>query len=749
MLRAIVHKYFSSYIAPLLFCHYNASDAHDGASHELNVMPFELEALVGHIYLANGKPIKTTPPGALCEVAPRKAARGREADTFFALVVPSGPHAPVTFYEQMALMAAERYFNTSGSITSALRDVLNTLNNNLFEHNASGRRPYEASLICAVLRDQDLYLARVGACAALLRHNASTHYLPDDIYDDEALFLPPLGVRPIPEVQMKRLAVNAGSRLILADSAIVEAPKDKLEQLFAAASLEEAIDDLRLLLVGSAQALVTEFVLPEAPAPMTVVEGESSKSISAELAARDRGSTQPSAPVSVVSAPPPSSPGPTRSNPIRALGRAIVGGLAAIVGGLFSALGSLMGKLFARPVDQPRVRYSAAFLTTVVFLLPLLIVGGVIVSWATGIGETRFEECVGQALDAAQLARSIDSANPQGVLQTWEATLLKVQECEALRPGDLTLAELRREGLEVSDRLNSIQRRQALLLTSFPGATISRLVLQGLDLYAFDSANRLAYRLTLGSDGVSLASTPQPLVNMRRGATVDGLTVGEVIGIAYDDQFNSLVALDSSGVLVRCPPRFIMECDAQRVLGAETWNNPITLAIWQGNLYILDVGANQLWRYQPAGSGYSGGPQEYFNQDVRPNLASAVDFAISTAGNTRGSLYVLYREGIISRHFGGEQQPFSFAGFPDALALNLATVDGFYLNDSPIDTAFYISSRQTRTLYETSIAGSFVASYRITDETLFELLGDVVADPERGILYVASGNSIFAIRKGG
>ncbi|MCS6836765.1 MAG: serine/threonine-protein phosphatase [Anaerolineae bacterium] len=710
-------------------------------------MPFELEALIGHIYLANGKPIKTTPPGALCEVAPRKAARGREADTFFALVVPSGPHAPVTFYEQMALMAAERYFSTSGSVTSALRDVLNTLNNNLFEHNASGRRPYEASLICAVLRDQDLYLARVGACAALLRHNASTQCLPDDIHDDEALFLPPLGVRPIPEVQMRRLSVDAGSRLILADSAIAEAPKDKLEQLFAAPTLGEVIDDLRLLLVGSAQALVAEFVLPEAPVPMPVVEGESSKAISAELAAKDRSTTQPTAPVTATAAASPPARKPRR-NPISALRRAILSGLAGIVGGLFNAIGGLMGKLFARPVDQPRVRYSAAFLTTVVFLLPLLVVGGVIVSWAVGIGETRFEECVRQALSAAQLARSIDSANPQGVLQTWEATLLKVDECDALRPGDLTLASLRREGLEVSDRLNNIQRRQALLLTSLPGATISRLVLQGLDLYAFDSANRLAYRLTLGSDGLSLASN-QPLVNMRRGATVDGLTVGEVIGIAYDDQFNSIVALDTSGVLVRCPPRFIMECDAQRVLGAETWRTPISLSIWQGNLYVLDIGANQLWRYQPAGGSYSSGPQEYFNRDIRPNLASAVDFAISTAGNTRGSVYILYREGIISRHFGGEQQPFSFAGFPDALALNLATVDSFYLNDSPIDTAFYITSRKTRTLYETSIAGSFIASYRITDESLFELLSDITADPARGILYVASGNSIFSVRKGG
>src|SRR5687768_16335149 len=119
-------------------------------------MAFELEALVGHLYIAGGRTIKTTPPGSLCEVAPKKAARGREVDTFFVLVIPSGTIAPNTFCEQMALMAAERFFSQSGSVTSALRDVFNTLNNNLFEHNAAGRKHYEASMITAVLRGQEL-----------------------------------------------------------------------------------------------------------------------------------------------------------------------------------------------------------------------------------------------------------------------------------------------------------------------------------------------------------------------------------------------------------------------------------------------------------------------------------------------------------------------------------------------------------------------------------------------------------------
>ena len=53
-------------------------------------MAFDFEALVGHLYVVGGRSISNQPPGLLVEVAPRKAARGRELDTIFVLVTPSG-----------------------------------------------------------------------------------------------------------------------------------------------------------------------------------------------------------------------------------------------------------------------------------------------------------------------------------------------------------------------------------------------------------------------------------------------------------------------------------------------------------------------------------------------------------------------------------------------------------------------------------------------------------------------------------
>src|SRR5690606_39328079 len=116
-------------------------------------MPLEYEALVGHLYIVGGRTISAAPPGTLVEVAPKKAARGRELDTFFVMVLPAGETiAPAAFYEQMCQVSAERYFSSSGSVTSALRAILNSLNDDLYQHNATDPKRYEASILCAVLR---------------------------------------------------------------------------------------------------------------------------------------------------------------------------------------------------------------------------------------------------------------------------------------------------------------------------------------------------------------------------------------------------------------------------------------------------------------------------------------------------------------------------------------------------------------------------------------------------------------------
>lgn len=710
-------------------------------------MAFELEALVGHLYIAAGRVIRTTPPGALVEVAPRRAARGRETDTFFVLVLPSGTHAPTSFYEQMTSLAAERYFNTGGSVTSALRELLNTLNHNLHEHNQGGHRPYEANMICAVLRGDELFIARVGAAAAILRYSGRTFTYPEDLSSDEALYQPPLGVQPMPIIHLKRFKVDSGSRLLLLDSSVAEIRMEQIVQALSAANLEQVLDEYKLLVTLQTQVLAAEFVPPEEAAPVPAIAGNSTREISRELAQiRSQNQPQTTAPSEGEPAP---APRPTaranRPNPLLNGLRRMSTGFARAVGETLAAVADLLQKIIGRPPapDEPRV--SSKALTAAVIGLPLLIVLVVVLSWASGVGETAFETCVRDATEASALARSIDSNQRQSVLAAWQATLTVLDRCDNLREGDLFLANLRIEAQTILDVINVVKRRQSTLLAAFPNnASISRLVLQGVDLYALDSANSLVYRISIAPDGVSAASPAQPVANMRRNASVDGILVGEIFDIDFDDQNNTLVAIDRSGLLVSCPPNFIMRCNAQRLPGTDRWSEPLRMNMWRGNLYVLDPTANQLFRYTPSGTSFASLPTNYFVSESRPNLNGAIDFDITRTGP--GVVYVLYENGVMTSYLGSQPQNFTFVGFPDGQELRGTTVTGMYLNDSAILPGFYIASRARRSVYVTTLAGTYQDTFRVFDESVFELLSAVAADPGPQILYAASGNSIFALR---
>lgn len=720
-------------------------------------MPFELEALVGHLYIAGGRTIKTTPPGALCEVAPRRAARGREVDTFFTLVLPSGTIAPNTFYQQMALMAAERYFSNTGSVTSALREVYNSLNNNLFEHNQGNRTHYEAAMLSVVLRSEELFVARVGAAALALYSNAETVTFPADLNNDEALFKPPLGVQPIPEVEMSRYKLHSGSRVLLADANIAEIQPDKLRDALQAATLEEVLEQFKLLVTLQTQLLVAEFVPPEEPVPVPTVTGQSSAVLAAEIASRRNRprSPEPAAAPETRDELPMERPARRPRQPAKR----ILASLARQGGHGLRAIGDLLDRVFVGKSENRRI--SPTFLMGTVIGVPVLVIATVLLSWVLNVGQTAFEECVTRAQNAANFARSVESNDPSSVIASWQTTLTIVGECNDLRPDntDASLTEIQREGQAVIDRLNGISRRSAIPVWTSPdeGANIGTLVLQGLDLYALDTTTELVYRVQLSGDGLSASGNPQPIANMRAGARVEslGLNLAGLIDIAFDPDNNLIAAVDDNGVLVRCRPLFINQCDHQRLLGTENWGTPIAIHFYLGNLYVLDIasgGSGQIWRYEPiGGDNYSSPPIEYFRASVRPDLSAAVDFTISAAANTltRGQIYVLRDDGVLSAFFRGEAVPFLFSGFREGQELTSVSTQAMYLNDSPIDTGFFITSRPTRTIYETTAAGTFVAAYRVTDESLLERMNDIVVDAEQGIIYVASGNSIFALRKDG
>jgi hypothetical protein len=706
------------------------------------VVAFQFESLVGHLFVVNGRMLSSPPPGALVEVAPKSAVRGREADTLYVLVLPSGEPTSAVFYEQLAELAAERYFHSSGSVTAGLRAVYDTINRNLLDHNRTGKRLYEVNMLCAVLHDRTLILSRCGLGVAVLKNDDNITLFPTDPLDEnDIVFGPPLGVQQIPDVKLKQFTVAQGARLVLADAVLADADPAQLRAALAQPDIAGVLVEIKAMLVDQAIALATEFVLPDDDdEDPFVLEGNNSRAVLNSPVPPEKQiqnvEIDPGLGTRVIDT----------VTEIRDRAQEGVSQASKGVARSAEVTNGLVDHYFGKQDDTSDDNRNSPLGVGMAVVLPLVVVGLVIAMWILNVGQSEYEACVSEAFEAASLARSIDSSDPNGTISAWNAVLTKVDQCDQIRPEgipDQPMRDLEREGQVVVDTLLNIDRRDSSALVSFPSARLTKIVLRGLTMYALDDANDIVYKVELTSDGRAIApNTQEPIPSMRRGAPVNQFTVGDIIDIAWAEdgtalsQSNVLVALDTDGVLVEHSPT-ILTRGAQRLLGTENWVNPVEIEIWRGNLYVLDPGANQIWRYSPSGGSYQVAPTEYFAGQGRPNISQAVDFAI----DEDGLVYVLFADGEMGRYRSGENQNFDFTMFPPGQ--ELGTGSAFYFSTSPILQYMYITSQPNRTVFKVTHAGTFVRSYRTFNEDLFASITDVVVDPSQQLVYVLSGNSIF------
>ncbi|MDX2160892.1 MAG: hypothetical protein SF162_06160 [bacterium] len=725
-------------------------------------MAFEFEALVGHLHLVNGRAISLPPPGALVEVTPKKAARGREIDTFFALVLPGGETMPKPeFFERMAGMACETYFGSTGSITSGLQSVFKYLNENLYLHNAEARRTgqkrFEASLICGVMRGAELYIGRVGGAVAAVRIGIENTPFPASFDDDDALLGAPLGVQVDPDTQIKRFEIQPGMRVVFADPLLADLSIDQVGTAMAGEDISVTLTNVKDLClthkITHLQAAAFEFVPAAQPVALPVREVVSTAELTAIPAAPPDTGTPPPAPEPAPAATPPE---PARPDPKatalrrsaarkQALDRTI-GGTAIAGAGFLQVLRRMFDLFVPQPRPGSKGWLATPAATGVTILIPVVVVAAVVVLWVTGTGESEYDRCIAQSNETADAARTIPSSDVTRTISAWNAVIISAEDCLTLRDNDPEMRALIREARAVIDALLSIERRDLLVLDTFPNASLSRVVLQGEDLYVLDDGNDQVYRVTLGSDGVSIARRQEAIPAMRRTASVLGYTVGDIVDITWSErseglsQSNALVMLDSRGILVDCTPRFLQDCSAQQLPGTEAWNAPQKMVFWGGALYILDAAANQLWRYRSTGSAFSTTPTEYFTGTGRPDIRTAIDFDI----DEEGVVILATSDGRLLRFRGGELEDFAFS-FREGQTMN--SVDNMFRSTNPIAQSLYFISRRDRTIYETTFSGTFMQSYRAFDESLFTSLADVAVDVNRGILYAVSGNSLFAFRR--
>ena len=154
-------------------------------------------------------------PGLAVMLPPRRAAHGRDRDRLIIYLALAG-NVPFTVadYEALTAQVSEKFFRTSGALTSALKIAVEAANTALLERNmrTTSRGQYATALLAlgAFRRDQ-LYLVQCGPSHAFwLGAGEPRHYYEPELAGRG------LGTSQTPQLYFAHMELQPGDRLVLA-----------------------------------------------------------------------------------------------------------------------------------------------------------------------------------------------------------------------------------------------------------------------------------------------------------------------------------------------------------------------------------------------------------------------------------------------------------------------------------------------------------------------------------------------------
>lgn len=556
----------------------------------------------GHLLVVGGRAVSMPPPGALVEIAPRRASRAREGDSFCILVTPADDlHAPAALFEDLARRAADAYFSSGGSITGGLRESLHVINQHLITP-GDGKK---VNALVLVLHGSDLYAARCGQMFAVLSQPPDLITFPEDRHDPLTLSLSPLGTGPDLDMQMARYTIGPDHVMLLSDSGLMEADDSALQAALGQDGVRPVLDKLKDLAAPQASITVIRFAGPPAAADAAPVRRSSRPApiAPASIAPASTPTTPaPAAPAvpppeetapteetatpeAVESGEPPVSPLdrvksildrlPGRAEPematemrpsifmkasvaVERIGRDVTRAVLVTIQSVMRFLQRGLDTLLPAPDESGRQGIPTNVAISMAILIPAIIIVVVVGLALSERGQSDFEVYLEHARVAHQAAMTASGGDCEdaSLRPTWEEVLRQADQAAKFRPDDLDVVRIRADALNYLDCFDKVQRRNLTLLREFSdGAELVGPVLHanGVELYTLDRTRSALYLDTLNERGDGLTARGDVPI-FQRGTAVGPYTVGEVFDIEWlrsggTVHDNVVIALDRSGVL--------------------------------------------------------------------------------------------------------------------------------------------------------------------------------------------------------
>lgn len=207
------------------------------------------------------------------------------------------------------------------------------------------------------------------------------------------------------------------------------------------------------------------------------------------------------------------------------------------------------------------------------------------------------------------------------------------------------------------------------------------------------------------------------------------LAGGDKIGQA------SLQSLNADSVWVYSADKGVLRLDVQSTQVVDTiepdqeWGKISDIYGFASNVYLLDTGKNQIWKYLPIASGFSD-KREYFSSDTATDLKDGVKMHID------GSIWILKSNGQLLKFTQGNADSFNLNGVEPAPG----QIKSFFISDNT--NKIYLLDGQNQRVAVVNKDGSF--DYQIVSDK-FTTTDDLVADESTKKLYLLEGSKIYSI----
>lgn len=660
-----------------------------------------------------------------------------EADELYVLIEPASPGSE-EFTSQLVDVVAQLYNKDPLSLTGALTRSLRAAHDHLREwnHRSLPEHQVGAGASCLALRGADAYLAQVGPSLAYVRRASGE---VRRIHADALDFEHALGVADDFTPKLTRFHLDPGDLVLVASSQLEEiAPREHIERILARGS-DDALPEFYLLCKdrpNMALVLLSCFEEQSEQPPDFLTRGGGSAGDGAAVSVDD-----PPAAVSGALVEAPVGAGPQvgqaslaagamddwalPQRPIHEQVREITDATAPPPATGVRLRGDSSTPRYKRttgPIQIPQLQIPRLAIFAVVSLAILGVLAYLYIPGSVKESrEADFTAAVAAAREASARAQATgDPGLKRQFLGNARTKLAAAAKIHKDNPDVVQVSADVTSALNVLDAVYEVKDFKTIadLAQVVTGSlSVTRAVVGGSQAYVLDAKGKRVLRVPL--DG---SSAPETI--LQDGQPGGFVTESRPVQIAWSEPTQALIMIDDKRQAFAYFPA-AKNTLPLTIRAANSIGSLDAIATGAGNLYVLDLKENQVWRYLPGQGGYDSERAALLDQ---ADLRNATELAVGE------DVYVLDTKQGIRRFRGKAETPFSIAGIDTAL------VSPASISVLPGSNRIVVADRGNKRIIVASQDGTFlrqIVSPSFTD------LRAVSVDEGKGLLYVLNGDTLL------